>query len=112
MNSINKSETQTKKIPPAINILKIQGGYLIVGASNGSIRFYDFQYRIIAWFEELGISRITSISFSQDPYDKNDSPRNGEEELEKPFKCPDFIVVDMECTVTYLVSELFNEVTN
>ena len=39
---------------------------MVVGSSNGQIRFYDFQYRIIAWFEGEDIASITSISFAQE----------------------------------------------
>ncbi len=40
--SKNKTEGQSKKDDsPAITILLIQGSYLVVGSSNGSIRFYD-----------------------------------------------------------------------
>lgn len=55
---------QGKKELASINILKIQDSYLVVGASNGAIRFYDFQFRIIAWFENMDIGSITSVSFS------------------------------------------------
>eukprot|EP01015_Nassula_variabilis_P010808 TRINITY_DN18802_c0_g1_i3.p2 TRINITY_DN18802_c0_g1~~TRINITY_DN18802_c0_g1_i3.p2 ORF type:complete len:122 (-),score=38.45 TRINITY_DN18802_c0_g1_i3:11-376(-) len=70
MNTSNKSETAQKRVPPAINILKVQGDYLVVGASNGSIRFYDFQYRIIAWFEEF---KICLLYTSPSPRDRQKS---------------------------------------
>ena len=54
--------------------MKVVGKYLVIGASNGAIRFYDFFFRISAWFEvlfnsfkwfkEIGIKSITSISFA------------------------------------------------
>jgi hypothetical protein len=47
MNNPNKID-QMKKVnsSPAISILKIEGRFLVIGSSNGSIRFYDDQYRI------------------------------------------------------------------
>lgn len=47
MNNPNKID-QMKKVTPntAINVLKNEGDFLVVGSSNGSIRFYDSQYRI------------------------------------------------------------------
>lgn len=30
----------------AISVLKIEGRFLVIGSSNGSVRFYDDQYRI------------------------------------------------------------------
>lgn len=69
MNTAKKSEGSQKKEPAAINILKIEGDNLVIGSSTGSIRFYDFQYRIIAWFEDIDIGSITSISFSEPSVD-------------------------------------------
>lgn len=38
--------------------------FLVVGTANGTIRFYDDQFKAEAWFENLLLSRIKSISFS------------------------------------------------
>jgi cilia- and flagella-associated protein 251 len=54
------------QIPAAINILMtIHDEYLVCGNANGTIRFYDFHFKVIAWFEELNFSTIKSISFSK-----------------------------------------------
>ena len=47
MNNPNKID-QMKKMTQnnAINILKIEGRFLVIGSSNGCVRFYDDQYRI------------------------------------------------------------------
>ena len=117
MNTSNKSETAQKKGTASINILKIQGPYLVVGASNGSIRFYDFQYRIISWFEDIDINSITSISFANDPLnDRSESMKlvaTGMEKEDKdnePFDCPEFIVVDLEAKIMILKGNLFEEI--
>ena len=117
MNTSNKSETALKKGTAAIKILKIQGPYLVVGASNGSIRFYDFQYRIISWFEDIDVADITSISFANDPLgDRSESMRMAATGLDKedkenePFDCPEFIVVDYEAKITILKGNLFEEI--
>jgi WD40 repeat protein/Ca2+-binding EF-hand superfamily protein len=49
---------------PGVSLLTLYNKYLVVGTSAGTIRFYDFRFRIICWFEDLNLSRITSISFS------------------------------------------------
>ena len=46
--------------------MKIESNYLVIGSSNGSIRFYDLRFRIIAWFENIEIGSITNISFAND----------------------------------------------
>ena len=51
MNNPNKIDQMKKNtVSNSISVLKIEGPYLVVGSSNGSIRFYDDQYRIEAWF--------------------------------------------------------------
>ena len=55
MNTGAKTDPNSKKPNVSIDILKIQGDYLVVGASNGSVRFYDFKYTIVAWFEVMSI---------------------------------------------------------
>jgi WD40 repeat protein len=38
----------------AITILKAHKEFIIIGSSNGSVRFYDYQFRIVSWFEDFG----------------------------------------------------------
>ncbi len=64
VKNINLYGKANQKAVPSISILKIYDKYLVVGTSTGSIRFYDFRFRIICWFEELNLQRITAISFS------------------------------------------------
>ena len=51
MSNNNKIDAMKKNVvQPSINVLKIEGKFLVVGSSNGCVRFYDSQYRIEAWF--------------------------------------------------------------
>ena len=51
MNNPNKIDQMKKNmVSTAISVLKIEDRFLVVGSSNGSVRFYDDQYRIEAWF--------------------------------------------------------------
>lgn len=45
----------------------VHDDYLVVGNSDGSIRFYDFKFKVIAWFEDVQLNVIKSISFSKRP---------------------------------------------
>lgn len=103
VNLINagKKQNQGKKESTSINILKIQDNYLVVGSSSGAIRFYDFQFRIIAWFENMDIGPITSVSFSSTG-NYNSQILEKQEDEEKPLVCPEFIVVDLEARITLL----------
>jgi WD40 repeat protein len=78
------------KLP--INILTTHQDYLVCGNSDGTIRFYDFSFKVVAWFEDLYLSTIKSISFS------NTEPRVAtndlQDDVEELFKCSDFLVAD------------------
>lgn len=45
--------------------MTIHDEYLVCGNADGTIRFYDFHFKVIAWFEDLNFSTIKSISFSK-----------------------------------------------
>lgn len=47
-----------------INILTTHLNYLVCGNYEGTIRFYDFNFKIVAWFEDCLFSNVKSISFS------------------------------------------------
>lgn len=38
--------------------------YLVVGNADGTIRFYDTDFKVLAWFEDQNLAKIKSISFS------------------------------------------------
>ena len=80
MNTQKKSEGSLKKEIPSINIVKIEDNYLLIGSSNGSIRFYDFQYRIIAWFEDIEICSITNISFANSSFLESETNLGGDKD--------------------------------
>ena len=114
MNNPNKID-QMKKVTQntAINVLKIEGRFLVIGSSNGSVRFYDDQYRIEAWFEDIDLGSIHTISFSnlQEDRDGDDSRISGEKNKEfKRFVCNDFIVVDDNARVSLLKSQQFEKI--
>jgi len=101
--NLNKSPNQKNKN----NVLVIQDDYLVVGTSDGSIRFYDFKFRVVAWFEDIKTNEIMSISFA------NMEPRKSPEldyGSEDSFACPDFIVADSSALVYSLQSTLFDEI--
>jgi|TARA_B110000285_G_scaffold229766_1_gene295157 cilia- and flagella-associated protein 251 len=91
-----------------INILTtIHDKYLVCGNNDGTIRFYDFFFKIVAWFEELYFTNVKSISFSKtEP--KAASQENEDED--DPFKCSDFLVTDESALICMLQSTLFEEI--
>ena len=54
-----------------INIVStVLDRYLVCGCQDGAVRFFDFQFRIVAWFEDLAAGPIVATSFA----DKNTVP--------------------------------------
>lgn len=96
------------QISSAINVLMtIHDEYLVCGNDDGSIRFYDFHFKVIAWFEDLNFSNIKSISFSKtEPKPATEF----QDDIDKPFKCADFIVTDDSALVCKLWSSIFEEI--
>ena len=77
--------------------------YLVVGNSDGTIRFYDFCFKVVAWFEDLNLSTIKSISFCK----KSPVNAKGETNYDQKsggFRCSDFIVSDSSAMVVQLKS--------
>lgn len=99
-----------------INILTTHLNYLVCGNYEGTIRFYDFNFKIKAWFEDCCFSNIKSISFSQtepkacseEGYNIDDGGQT--KEKEEPFKCSDFLVADDNALVCMLQSPIFDEI--
>ena len=83
-----------------INILMtVHNEYLVCGNSDGTIRFYDFHFKVVAWFEDLHLSTIKSISFSNtDPKPASDL----QNDVNSSFKCSDFLVTDDSALVCML----------
>lgn len=87
----------------------------MVGSSNGCVRFYDDQYRIEAWFEDIDLGSIHTISFSNiqedggspvaDSRATNDKLRDY-----KSFVCNDFIVIDDNARISLLKASQFEKI--
>ncbi|EGB04140.1 hypothetical protein AURANDRAFT_55327 [Aureococcus anophagefferens] len=48
----------------SINHLSTVGAYFVVAGDDGSVRLYDFLFRLEAWFEDIDAGAITSVSFT------------------------------------------------
>ena len=98
-----------------INILTTHLDYLVCGNYEGTIRFYDFNFKIVAWFEDCLFSNVKSISFSntepkrcsEDGLQVNDNEIVNKDEI---FRCSDFLVADENALICRLQSTLFEEI--
>ena len=92
-------------------LLTVDNQYLVVGNSDGTIRFYDFTFKAEAWFEkELNLSSIKSISFSNKQPVLAAQGKITQDEGGSKFKCSDFIVADSNAFVVQLKSTIFEAI--
>ena len=92
-------------------LLTVDNQYLVVGNSDGTIRFYDFTFKAEAWFEkELNLSSIKSISFSNKQPVPAIQGKLDKDETGSKFKCSDFIVADSSAFVVELKATIFEEI--
>lgn len=105
---IIKIVTLNQKQTP-ITQLMTYDEYLVVGNSDGTIRFYDFCFKVVAWFEDLNLSTIKSISFCKKaPVDARGE--TNQDQKSGSFKCSDFIVSDSSAMVVQLKSQIFEAI--
>lgn len=89
-----------------INILVNYKNYIVIGSGGGTINFYDYNFIIVRWFENV-CWMIKSVSFDFE-YIKNKNPNerdyyfnndNDDAGNTSNFKCLPFITSDISATV-------------
>lgn len=85
-----------------ISLMTTINNFLVVACQDGSIRFYDFNLRLEAWFEDLAAGPVTSLSFSLQDV-PTDLPA-------AQFWVPDFTVGTREALVVGVESAIFQEI--
>lgn len=50
-----------------LNVACCTGQFLVIGGSDGAVRVYDLQFRVVSWLENLDAGEIVSISFENRP---------------------------------------------
>lgn len=93
----------------SINTLMIYDRYLVCGNSNGSIRFYDQDFKVVAWFEDIDVNQVKSISFSIDP-PVPANPNADQDGKNDTLRCSDFIVADSSSQIVRLSAPMFEEI--
>jgi hypothetical protein len=104
-------------VDQSINVLMtVADTYLVCGTAEGKIKFYDFKYWLVSWFEDLNLNKIKSISFSNKPAINASSktaqnqPVAKDNNLQTDFSCPEFIVSDSSATVIVLRPTYFEAI--
>ncbi|KAH0786217.1 wd repeat-containing protein 66-like protein [Histomonas meleagridis] len=87
----------------SIQTLEIHENYIVTGGSDGFVKFYDFQFRLIAWFEDIKAGPITSISFATTSHLNNTTDKS-------KFVCQPFIVATSNASVIRITDAVFYSV--
>ena len=105
-NPTPSANKENKKLGYAIQTLNIHKDYLVCGFEDGSVKFYDFFFKVKAWFEGLGIKAVNSVSFSNlEPERVNEVEIEGlvgskdHNKSEPSFSCSQFIIADDNATI-------------
>jgi len=90
----------------AISVVAVFDKFLVTAASDGFVRFYDFKFRLLAWYEDLDVGPITRLTFTSPraPLDKMG--------IESEVRVPNFIVASSNgkiALVNAAVFELFTK---
>ena len=132
------TEPENRREIKTINLLNSSGKYefekvgisvlmscpelLVIGATNGHVKFYDYQFRIVGWFENDRIGEVTSISLCNKYFDfaklrkmlypEDNNMKKQEEQQQQDFDYPDFIVVDKNAKIVEMQAKMFNDSSN
>jgi WD40 repeat protein/Ca2+-binding EF-hand superfamily protein len=87
----------------AVSCLLTAGEYLVSGGADGFIRFFDFDFRIIAWFEDLDAGPVASVSFAVPSSQAKKSSNSA------VLACPDFIIGTTNALIVSCTPAMFDE---
>ena len=110
-----------KLVKSGINLIDtVLDKFIVCGCADGAVRFFDFQFRVVAWFEDIQAGHITSISFadqnSQAPTPGGPAPapaaqaQAGQVSMEE-FSVSDFVVGTSSGKVLQLDSKTMEHLT-
>jgi WD40 repeat protein/Ca2+-binding EF-hand superfamily protein len=101
------SSSAEHKKSAALTVLTDMDGYLVLGSSDGAVRFFDFDFRLVAWFEDMNAGAVTSVSFAS--ADEDEDTNKGNEGEEESFIVPDFVVGTASAFIVGMSATLFGE---
>ena len=86
-----------------INILVNYKNYIVIGSGGGTVNFYDYNFIIVRWFENI-CWMVKSISFDMKyakskEYNKYDEIQAEDNANTSKFKCLPFILSDVSATI-------------
>uniref|UniRef100_A0A0G4H590 Cilia- and flagella-associated protein 251 n=1 Tax=Chromera velia CCMP2878 TaxID=1169474 RepID=A0A0G4H590_9ALVE len=91
----------------ALSVMRVFSKFVIIGGSDGAVRFFDFQFRIQAWFEDLHAGAVRAVSFEYSEEDEDEAAVAHAGGAEEDFACPSFLVFTASALVVLVESSLF-----
>lgn len=86
----------------AVTQLQVFDSFIVAGTSDGAVRFYDFKCRILAWYEDLDLGPITSLTFTSSPA--------GKQTAEGEVRIPNFIVGTSKGRIALVNAAVFERI--
>jgi WD40 repeat protein len=94
-----------------INLLDtVSDRYVVCGCADGGVRFFDFQFRVVAWFEDIQQGQITSVSFAETASPASAPSTTGNATMDE-FTVPTFIVGTTKGKIIRLESKLVDDIS-
>jgi len=88
----------------AVNHLLTTGEYLVSGGHDGYVRFFDFDFRIIAWFEDIDAGPVASVSFAVPSALSKKAAQ-----ASSVLACSDFVVGTSNALIVACTPSMFDE---
>ena len=92
----------------AVTCLLTTGEYVVSGGADGHIRFFDFDFRIIAWFEDLDAGPVASISFAV-PTPALAAAKKAADASAAAPSCPDFVLGTTNALIVACTPAMFDD---
>lgn len=90
----------------SLNYMVVVDEFIVTAGADGHVRFFDFEFRVVAWFEDLDAGPIASLSFAR----AKPGARYAEQTAAAgTLKCPDFIVGTLNALIIGCSAALFDE---
>lgn len=90
----------------SLNYMAVLDEFIVTAGADGHVRFFDFDFRVVAWFEDLDAGPIASLSFARA---KPGALYSQQTAAAGTLRCPDFIVGTLNALIIGCSAALFDE---
>jgi hypothetical protein len=97
-------------MPPHPTPDTVADKFVVTGGADGAVRFFDFQFRVVGWFEDLAQGPVTSVSFAEN-MPRKAAAEEGAGEITATFNVPDFVVATEHGRVVRVASAMMDRIS-